>query len=125
MPEDRAIRVLVCVSSDVHARVQGVMRQGNALFAANVEDALHALTHADFDLLLIGMRFDESRGLELMQHISANTTFPRVPIVGVRDADPRRAASPRAFDVPMRTLGARDVVDLAALPKLLGGLSPP
>ena len=116
-------RVLACLAPEVRAQLRAAVAGGHVLFADDIEDALHALTHLDFDMVLIGMRFDESRGLELMQRVSANTTFARMPVVGVRDA-PVRPGTLQAFDVPMRTLGAQEIVDLGVVPGLLRGLSP-
>lgn len=115
------MRVLACVSVQAQARLRNVFAADEAYFPATVEEALRALTHVEFDFVLIGMLFDESRGLDLMEKITQNSTFAQVPVVGVTGRRVKRAVLQTAFEVPMRTLGARDIVDVAAIPDDIPG----
>ena len=73
-----------------------------------------AIQSADL-LFAIGMRFDESRGLELPGRLqAAGVALP--PFVGMRGARTAAATSPQVFDLPMWALGARDVIDFGAIP---------
>ena len=79
------------------------------------DEALRLLRQHRFDLVMIGLRFDESRGLELPGRILTEG-LETPPFVGMRGARTAAAISPQAFDLPMWALGARDVIDFGAIP---------
>jgi PleD family two-component response regulator len=110
------MRVLACTVPEAETRLRKLLAGEEVQFAFATEDALRALIELDFDLLIIGMLFDESRGLELMQRISEKALSKDVPIVGIRGAKVRRAISDNAYDVPMRSMGACDVIDVDTMP---------
>lgn len=84
--------------------------------ALTFEDASRALLHGKWDVVIVGALFDESRALELMQLLRFEEAFPRVPIVGIRGAKIARTLQPEIFDIPMKLLGAVDVVDVGSIP---------
>ena len=78
--------------------------------------ATKAILSERWDVLVIGALFDESRALELMQTLRSEEAYPKVPIVGIRGAKVARYLPPEVFDLPMKLLGAVDVIDIGAIP---------
>jgi hypothetical protein len=83
--------------------------------ALTYREAMSALTRHVWDVVLIGSLFDESRALELMEWLISGGAMSKAPIVGIRGAKIPRMVSPQVFDLPMRSLGAVDVIDFASL----------
>jgi hypothetical protein len=109
------MRVLACTITGTQARLRAVLPDAELHLAYTTDEALRLLKQHQFDLLMIGLRFDESRGLELPERIhAAGLEMP--PFVGIRGARIPAAISPQAFDLPMWALGARDVIDFGAIP---------
>ena len=79
-------------------------------------EARRALLDQPWDVVVVGALFDESRALDLMQLMRFHAAFPKVPIVGIRGAKIARIMKPEVFDLPMKQLGAVDVIDFSAIP---------
>ena len=109
------MRVLACTVPGAEPRLRAVLPEARVQIALTTAEALEALTRETFDLLLIGMRFDESRALEFLQRVHADVK-PLPPIVGIRGAASPVVISPRHFDLPMWAMGACDVIDFYAVP---------
>lgn len=109
------MRVLACTVPGTESRLRAVLPDAELHLAYTTDAALRILRQHDIDLVMIGMRFDESRALELPARIqSAGLALP--PFVGMRGARIPAALSPQAFDLPMWALGARDVIDFGSIP---------
>jgi CheY-like chemotaxis protein len=109
------VRVLACTIQGTQARLRAVLPDAELHFVYTTDEALRLLRQHRFDLVMIGLRFDESRGLELPGRIlTEGLEMP--PFVGLRGARTAAAISPQAFDLPMWALGARDVIDFGAIP---------
>lgn len=111
-----ALRVLACTVPGTEARLRAVLPDAELQVVFNSRDALKALRSASFDLLLVGIRFDESRALEFVRSINADPTLQKPPIVGIRGARATHRLSPDVFDLPMYAMGARDVIDFSDIP---------
>jgi len=109
------VRVLACTIPGTQARLRAVLPDAELHLVYTTDEALRLLRRHRFDLLMIGLRFDESRGLELPGRIQAEG-LEMPPFVGMRGARTPAAISPQAFDLPMWALGARDVIDFGAIP---------
>lgn len=59
------MRVLACTIPGTAERLGRVLPDAELYLAYTTQEALRLLADKPVDLLLIGMRFDESRGLEL------------------------------------------------------------
>jgi CheY-like chemotaxis protein len=109
------VRVLACTIQGTQARLRAVLPDAELHLVYTSDEALRLLRQHRFDLVMIGLRFDESRGLELPGRIlTEGLEMP--PFVGLRGARTAAAISPQAFDLPMWALGARDVIDFGAIP---------
>lgn len=107
------LRILACTSPEAERRLRQALAADNVEMALTFSAATRALRDQRWDVVIVGALFDESRALELMQLLRS---FPRVPIVGIRGAKIARFLSPEVFDVPMKLLGALDVIDFASIP---------
>ena len=109
------MRVLACTIRGTEPRLRAVLPDAELHVAYTTEEALRVLQQYRIDLVMIGMRFDESRGLEFAARIrDAGLALP--PFVGMRGARTPAAISPQVFDLPMWTLGACDVIDFGSVP---------
>jgi hypothetical protein len=109
-------RVLVCTVTGAEPRIRAVLPGAEIRFVYVTDEALHALRNETFDLMLVGIRFDEFRALELLRLIQAEPDLQRPPLVGVRGARAVFRVSPDVFDIPMLAMGARDVIDFSDIP---------
>lgn len=109
------LRVLACTVPGVEPRLRAILPDAELRVALTLADALDELRGAPFDLLLIGMGFNESRGLELLRRIQADPTLRKPPLVGIRGARTPARVPPEMFDIPMRAMGACDVIDFGVI----------
>jgi CheY-like chemotaxis protein len=111
------MRVLACTVPGAEPRLKAALPEGRLRVVFTSAEALDALKQEAFDLLILGMRFDESRALEFLQRIHADPTLgPLPPIVGIRGAATPVVIAPQHFDLPMWAMGACDVIDFYAVP---------
>jgi CheY-like chemotaxis protein len=111
------MRVLACTVPAAEPRLKAALPEGRLRVVFTSAEALEALKQEAFDLLILGMRFDESRALEFLQRIHADPTLgPLPPIVGIRGAATPVVIAPQHFDLPMWAMGACDVIDFYAVP---------
>jgi molybdate transport system substrate-binding protein len=111
------MRVLACTVPLAEKRLRAVLPDARLQVVLTSDEALEALRQEAFDLLILGMRFDESRGLEFLQRIHADATLsPLPPLVGIRGAASPVVIAPQHFDLPMWAMGACDVIDFYAVP---------
>lgn len=110
------MRVLACIVAETLPRLRSVLSDVQLHVARDIEEALRYLKRQEYDLLVVGMLFDESRGLELIRRIRADAALKPPPIVGVRGGKTPVPLSPQVFDFPMWALGACDVIDFGAIP---------
>lgn len=110
------MRVLACTIPGAEPRLRAVLIGAQLRAVFTTEEALEALKDEAFDLLILGMRFDESRALEFLQRIHQDTMLKRLPIVGIRGAAAPVVIAPQHFDLPMWAMGACDVIDFNAIP---------
>jgi CheY-like chemotaxis protein len=111
------MRVLACTVPGAERRLRAVLPEADLRVALTCAEALEALEGDGLDLLILGMRFDESRALEFLQRIHADRALqPLPPIVGIRGAASPVVMAPQHFDLPMWAMGACDVIDFYAVP---------
>jgi hypothetical protein len=108
------MRVLACTSREAEARLRALLPDAELRFAFTFAEGLKALSAADYDLLIIGMMFDESRALEFLREVHS-ADLP--PLVGIHGAKLPQKVAPATFELPMRALGALDVIDFGSIPK--------
>jgi CheY-like chemotaxis protein len=77
-------KVLVADVPEMQARVAAVLVQERLVFVHTLAAALKALAGEDFDLVLIGLHFDDSRMFDLLREVRAGSRNGAVPIVCFR-----------------------------------------
>ena len=84
-------------------------------FVRTVYDAIKALRHDGFQLVVIGLEFDESRMLELLQYVRGLPVYKDVPVVCVHaDHMNLRDSVMKNIDVAVKALGGKAFLDLSA-----------
>lgn len=104
-------------------RLSDVFNDCDVTFAETMAEAQAALAQP-YDMLLIAVRFDESRMFDLLRYLKSDRTLSRTPVICYRSA--RRALNATAVgrqgvELASRTLGASDFVDLVSDPDLERG----
>lgn len=113
---DGPYRILACTSREAERRLRQALPGDELQMAVTFSDASNALLHQRWDVVIIGALFDESRALELMQLLRFDQAYPKVSIIGIRGAKIPRVLQPEIFDMPMKMLGAVDVIDFGSIP---------
>ena len=108
-------KVLVADVPDVQARVAAVLAQERLVFVHTLAAALKALAAEDFDLVLIGMHFDDSRMFDLLHAVRSGSRNGAVPILCYRLRPLAfMALSTQVIEVTVKALGALSFADLAS-----------
>jgi CheY-like chemotaxis protein len=108
-------RVLVADVPAVQARVAAVLAHERPVFVHTLAAAVRTLAAQDFDLVLVGMHFDESRMFDLLREVRAGSRNGAVPIVCYRLRPLAfMALSTQVIEVTVKALGAQAFADLAA-----------
>jgi len=109
-------KVLIADVPEAQARVAAVLVQERLVFVHTLAAALKALAGEDFDLVLIGMHFDDSRMFDLLREVRAGSRNGAVPVVCYRMRPLAfMALSTQVIEVTVKALGALSFVDLASL----------
>src|ERR671937_305599 len=88
--------------------------QERLVFVHTLAAALRALAGEDFDLVLIGMHFDDSRMFDLLHAVRAGGRNRAVPIICYRMRPLAfMALSTQVIEVTVKALGAQAFADLA------------
>ena len=75
-------------------------------FVRSMLDAMSALRHDGFQLIVIGLEFDESRMLELLQYVRTLPKYAEVPVICVHgDQLTLSEAVLKNIDVAVKALG--------------------
>ena len=107
-------KVLVADVPAARSRLTSVLAQERLVFVHTLAAALRALAGEDFDLVLIGMHFDDSRMFDLLHAVRAGGRNRAVPIVCYRMRPLAfMALSTQVIEVTVKALGAQAFADLA------------
>jgi CheY-like chemotaxis protein len=108
-------KVLVADVPEVRARVAAVLAHERLTFVHTLAAALKALAGDDFDLVLIGMHFDDSRMFDLLREARAGSRNRGVRIVCYRLRPfAFMTLSTQAIEVTVKALGADTFADLTS-----------
>jgi DNA-binding NtrC family response regulator len=112
-------RILIADVSLMDARYRAIFQHDALRFVRTVGEAMRALDVGRYNLLIIGMHFDESKMFELIWHIKAKQiNTPVVCVHGVESA----LANVRGVETAARALGACEFFDLRKLPEQSEGI---
>jgi CheY-like chemotaxis protein len=106
-------RVLVAAVPDMDERLRECLPGHELLFVRSMYEAVSALRHDGFRLLVIDLGFDESRMFELLQYVRALPRYKDVPVICVYgDALNLSDSVIRNIDVAVKALGGMAFLDL-------------
>ena len=78
-----ATRVLVANIAEMDDKVRDCLPQHDLTFVRTMSEAVRELRHDGFQLVVIGLEFDEHRMLELLQYVRSLAHYREVPVVCV------------------------------------------
>jgi DNA-binding NtrC family response regulator len=84
-------------------------------FVRTMYEAMRALRHDGFQLVVIGLEFDESRMLELLQYVRGLPMYKDVPVICVHGDNLNLSeAVMKNIDVAVKALGGMGFLNLGA-----------
>jgi hypothetical protein len=110
-------RVLAAVSPRAWPRLAAILRDWPTVVVSTREELERALNRQRFDMIIVGMHFDQSAACEVLRFIVKRGV--RVPLVCIRALPFERglgAASIDAFRLASHELGAHNFLDLLEYP---------
>jgi len=108
-----ATRVLVANVPDMDQKVRDCLPGHDLTFVRTMSEALRELRHDGFQLVVIGLDFDEHRMLELLQYVRSLSHYKDVPVVCVHAEYLNLSyAAMKNIDVAVKALGGLGLLDL-------------
>jgi CheY-like chemotaxis protein len=109
-------KILVADVPELDARLVGALSGQELYFVRSLDEAVRALEHEDFDLLIISVHFDDSRMFDLLRQARSEGRNKGIPIVCVREPGIGfTAISRHTLEVTCRALEANAFIDLSNL----------
>jgi DNA-binding response OmpR family regulator len=106
-------KVLVADTAEGDRRIAAILAGYQLEFVRTLHEARRALQDDGFDLVLIGVHFDDSRMFDLLRYMQANPGKPRRRVVCMRS---QRFASTaitiEGLEIAAKTLGCTLFLDL-------------
>jgi len=107
-------RVLVADIPEMDGKIRDCLPGHDLTFVRTMYEAIRKLRHDGFQLIAIGLNFDESRMLELLQYVRSLPIYKDVPVVCVHaDHLNLSEAVMRNIDVAVKALGGIGFLNLA------------
>jgi CheY-like chemotaxis protein len=103
--------ILVADHSD--ARLSALLSGHELTFVNTLDEAKKTLTGRNFDLIVIGVHFDESRMFDLLRYVRGQERHRATPVVCVLSAEfARHAIAAEGLEIAVKALGGTAYVDL-------------
>jgi CheY-like chemotaxis protein len=111
-------RILVADTSDSDRRLSAILAGQDVMFARTIGEAQRLLAQQQFDLVMIGMHFDDSRMFDLVRHVRAGGHHAGKPVACVRSHRFISAAaiSLEGLEIAARALACNIFLDLTKYP---------
>ncbi len=107
-------RVLVADVPEMDEKIRECLPGHELTFVRTMQQAISALRHDGYQLVVISLDFDESRMFELLQHVRALPKYKEVPVVCVHDQIHNLGdAVVKNIDVAVKALGGLALLNLA------------
>ena len=108
-----ATKVLVADVPDADEKIRECLPGHELVFVRTLGEAIRALRANGYQLVVIGMHFDESRMFELLQYTKALPAYKDVPVICVQCLEMGLAeAVLKNMDDAVKALGGTAFVDL-------------
>jgi PleD family two-component response regulator len=108
-------RILVADLPQMDARYTAALAGWDIEFARTMAQARQALAGERYDLVAIGVYFDDAQIFDLLQAVRGDARHGEVPIVCVRTRSAFTAVTSRTLESTVKNLGAERLIDLAAI----------
>jgi CheY-like chemotaxis protein len=103
--------ILVADHSD--ARLSALLSGHELTFVNTLDEAKRTLNGRNFDLIVIGVHFDESRMFDLLRYVRWQERHRATPVVCVLTAEfARHAVTAEGLEIAVKALGGTAYVDL-------------
>jgi PleD family two-component response regulator len=111
-------RILVADTSDSDRRLSAILAGQDVMFARTIGEAQRVLAQQQFDLVMIGVHFDDSRMFDLVRHVRAGGHHAGKPVACVRSHRFISAAaiSLEGLEIAARALACNVFLDLTKYP---------
>src|SRR4051812_1645782 len=110
-------RILVADVPELDVRLTTVLQGYDLAFVRTMREAERRLSGSDFDLVVIGLSFDDSRMFDLLRHVRSAERNGGVPIICLRGVSQRASAiSSESLKIACNALDASGFFDFAAYP---------
>jgi CheY-like chemotaxis protein len=110
--------ILVADTSDSDRRLSAILGGHDLLFARTMGEAQRLLAQRPFDLVMVGVHFDDSQMFDLVRHIRAGGSHAERPVACVRSHRFASAASIsiEGLEIAARALSCSLFLDLTKYP---------
>ena len=105
-------KILVADVPHMDGRYGEAFRDWEVRFVRTMAEACQVLAQHRYDLIVIGVYFDDSQMFDLVRAIRNDEAQADVPILCVRGHPGFTAVTSRTLEVALKTLGANEFVDL-------------
>jgi CheY-like chemotaxis protein len=112
-------RILLASARPAYTRLLAILSGYELEFVTTLLGAKAALKGNRFDMIMIGVHFDESRMFELVEHLRADGRYADLPVVcfrGILIADSQDSFAGESIEIACKALGANSFFDLIAYP---------
>lgn len=110
-------KVLVADTPEADRRLAAILAGYDVVSVRTLEQAERAIEHTQFDLVMVGVHFDESRMFDFLRHLQANGVHGKCPVVCTRSY---RFVSPaisiEGLAIAVKALGCKLFIDLTKYP---------
>ena len=107
-------RILIADVPQMDARYNATLCGWEVAFVRTMSQARRAITER-YDLVVIGVYFDDSQMFDLVREIRADPRYAAVPILGVRARTGFSSVSARTLEVTLKALAGDEFIDLELL----------
>ena len=112
MPEP--VRVLVADVPEMDEKIRECLPGHDLTFVRTMHDAIVGLRRGGFQLVVVGLEFDESRMFELLQHVRALPAYRDIPVVCVHAENMNLSeGAMKSINIAVKALGGIGFLNLA------------
>jgi len=103
----------ILVADHADARLSALLSGHELTFVSTLDEAKRTLSGRNFDLIVIGVHFDESRMFDLLRHVRGQERHRATPVVCVLTAEfARHAVAAEGLEIAVKALAGTAYVDL-------------
>jgi PleD family two-component response regulator len=106
-------KILVADGPDFDHRIGSILKPHSPTFVRTLGEAKRALDREEYDLIIIGVHFDESRMFDLLRQVRADERYRAKPVVCVATQRFGTPISLEGLEIATRALAANAFIDFA------------